>query len=97
MLPSSEFDMPVVSASRQTVWSHGAQGLKIRSAGPLLPLAEASTDGLRCVQINPFYSEPGGPIIAVKLLTYRPLSSAVEHSLHTRGVSSSNLLAGTIF
>src|SRR6266516_6549799 len=25
----------------------------------------------------------------------RPLGSAVEHSLHTRGVSSSNLLAGT--
>ena len=27
----------------------------------------------------------------------RPLGSAVEHSLHTRGVSSSNLLAGTNF
>ena len=26
----------------------------------------------------------------------RPLGSVVEHSLHTRGVSSSNLLAGTI-
>src|SRR5689334_5312839 len=26
-----------------------------------------------------------------------PLGSAVEHSLHTRGVSSSNLLAGTRF
>ena len=26
-----------------------------------------------------------------------PLGSAVEHSLHTRGVSSSNLLAGTKF
>ena|GEM_PF-6263891 len=28
-------------------------------------------------------------------LSRRPLGSAVEHSLHTRGVSSSNLLAGT--
>ena len=27
----------------------------------------------------------------------RPLGSVVEHSLHTRGVSSSNLLAGTTF
>ena len=27
----------------------------------------------------------------------RPLGSVVEHSLHTRGVSSSNLLAGTNF
>ena len=26
-----------------------------------------------------------------------PLGSVVEHSLHTRGVRSSNLLAGTIF
>ena len=26
---------------------------------------------------------------------FRPLGSVVEHSLHTRGVSSSNLLAGT--
>ena len=31
------------------------------------------------------------------LKTYCPLGSAVEHSLHTRGVSSSNLLAGTRF
>jgi hypothetical protein len=27
----------------------------------------------------------------------RPLGSVEQHSLHTRGVSSSNLLAGTIF
>ena len=29
------------------------------------------------------------------IIRTRPLGSAVEHSLHTRGVSSSNLLAGT--
>jgi hypothetical protein len=39
--------------------------LKSAARGLLLPLAQANTDGLRCVQINPFYSEPGGPIIAV--------------------------------
>ena len=31
------------------------QGTQIRSEGPLLPLAQASSDGLRCVQIESAY------------------------------------------
>ena len=60
----------------------------------LLPLAQASTDGLRCVQINAL-QRTGWSNYGCKLLISCPLGSAVEHSLHTRGVSSSNLLAGT--
>lgn len=39
--------------------------LTIRSEGPLLPLAQASTDGLRCVQIESAYATFAGPTMAV--------------------------------
>ena len=64
-----------------------------------LLLAQAGRDRIRfrvhdeILRLSAWFNSPRG---LLTLNNYRPLGSVVEHSLHTRGVSSSNLLAGTI-